>query len=139
VKTRFPLAIFGVTDMNRKFHCLGMAMISSECETDYCRLLEDFKAVVAEHLDIDLKPDYVMTDGDAAMRNATRAVWNTGDWKHLMCFFHVQTNVKRHLGGNAASQRDGRVETIQVDTILQFCVVSATYITPPMKPCSSYD
>jgi hypothetical protein len=133
------LAIFGITDMNRKFHCLGMALMSNERESDYRLLLEDVKAVVTKHLDLDLKPDYVMTDGDTAMRNATRAVWNNGDWKHLMCFFHVQSNIKKHLGGNAASQRDGTVDTIQVNAFLQCCVLSAAYITPRMKPCSSYD
>jgi hypothetical protein len=90
--------------MNQKFHCLGIAVMINKHERHYCRILEDVKAVVVKHLDINLKPDYVMMDGNAARCNATQAVWNIGNWKHLMCFFHVQSNIKKHLRGNAASQ-----------------------------------
>jgi hypothetical protein len=95
----YPVIVFGVSDQGRSFHPVALFVTSQLQATHYKRALERlFQQYEECFVDAPVVSD-IMTDADDALYNALGLVFEArGDMRpqHLMCFFHVMMNVKKH-------------------------------------------
>jgi hypothetical protein len=92
----FPVLVIGITDVQQQFHPLSINVISHRDSDTYYRAFEEFKLLLRLiYPDVEFSPDFIMTDCDDSERKA--ALLSFPMTTHLMCFFHVQKNVKEHL------------------------------------------
>ncbi|RMZ98258.1 hypothetical protein BpHYR1_009397 [Brachionus plicatilis] len=91
-KNRFPFLVFGFSDLNGQFHPIAFVLISHERSGDFDWFFGALKNVF-NSMGILFSPTYMMMDANDASYIAVE--------KHfpncivLMCFFHVNFNVKK--------------------------------------------
>jgi hypothetical protein len=94
-ENEFPFIVLGITDARQQFFPLAFAVVSRINQEMNRRVLVDFKCLVASVCNgLNFKPNYVMINADAAERNACIEVLGLEEHQVLVCFFHVQKNVK---------------------------------------------
>jgi zinc finger SWIM domain-containing protein 3 len=86
-----PFIPFVGLNNHRKTTVFACALVSDETEDTYAWLLRTFLTAMCQK-----KPKGLITDGDAAMilaiQNVLPDVW------HRLCTWHIEKNMKRHLG-----------------------------------------
>jgi zinc finger SWIM domain-containing protein 3 len=86
-----PFILFVGLNNHRKTTMFACAFVSDETEDTYAWLLRTFLTAMCQK-----KPKGLITDGDAAMilaiQNVLPDVW------HRLCTWHIEKNMKRHLG-----------------------------------------
>ena len=91
----FPLLVFGLSDICGHFYPIAFAIISHEQEFDFytffVTLLEFCKLLAISPL-----ITHLVQDACGVCANAASA-WFGTNLTILMCFFHVQKNIKEHL------------------------------------------
>ncbi|CAF0708035.1 unnamed protein product [Brachionus calyciflorus] len=92
IRNRFPLLVFGRTDMDGKFHLIALCITSHEKECDFLRFYNGLKNL-AEDLGIEFDPGYIVQDACDASYNAAKQLFP--DVEILMCYFHVVLNCKK--------------------------------------------
>ncbi|POM77902.1 Hypothetical protein PHPALM_4644, partial [Phytophthora palmivora] len=106
----FPVIAIGVSDMWRQFHLVSMFLVSDtkqpQWEVAIQSTLDMYMRITGEITCI----SYVMTDANAAQRNAFDAVafqyLNVEQGpKFITCFFHVMKNVKKHTSQLSQSKQ----------------------------------
>lgn len=90
----YPLIIVGLSDKNGHFHLISISVSSHQNEDAYAKCLRDIKRLALELFGFDLNPNFIMADGDKAISNACLQVFSK---RTLMCFFHLQFNVRKKL------------------------------------------
>lgn len=91
VKYGFPLIVFGVSDIRRKFYPICFMITSNEQECDFTFFWNSLK-VVTEKLKLDINNiEYLCTDGDRAIANSISNCLSST--KLIMCWFHLISNV----------------------------------------------
>ena len=90
VKNKYPVDVFGVTDAHGKLHPISFMITSFETVYDFTLFYKSMIAL-AELLDLNFDPEYIMLDTCQASYNAARACFP--NITILMCFFHVMQNV----------------------------------------------
>lgn len=90
---KLPLLVIGTTDAQRSFHMIGIAISSHETGAAFAMAFKAAKEGIKSFAEVDLKPDYLVADGDIALHNGFRAVFGENA-KILMCYAHVVRNVK---------------------------------------------
>lgn len=96
----FPVFVIGMTDMQKQFHLLALAIISHKTVDSYVRVLSDFRDMthtILNHFAGPFNPDYIMLDAETNERTACLQVFGIQSHQLIMCYFHVQKNVKEHL------------------------------------------
>ena len=94
-KNGFPLVVFGRSDIHRQFHSIAFMLTSHEKECDYFYFYNALVRI-ANVLNIQFLPDYIVQDGCDAMRNAAITIFKEKS-QVLMCFFHLKKNVCKIL------------------------------------------
>ena len=89
----FPLILYGVTDIQGHFHPICFVVSSHENETDYEHFYDGLIRL-ADQLNLEFSPDYIMQDAWRASYNAVKKFFP--DCKVLMCYFHVVDNIRKH-------------------------------------------
>ena len=83
----FPLIVYGASDQCGKFHPICYMITSHEKQVDfehfYRGLIE-----LAEVLDLEFEPEFIMQDAQAASRSAALTFFP--NVKILMCYFHLK-------------------------------------------------
>jgi hypothetical protein len=94
---RFPLVVFGISDIMGQFFPIALSVISHEQEQDFTKF---FQTLIGFCLELDISPtiNYLMMDACGASFNAANLSLGP-NIKILMCYFHVLKNVKEHLKG----------------------------------------
>jgi hypothetical protein len=90
VKIGFPLVIFGMSDINRKFYSLAFAFTSHEQHKDFCKFFINLKKLAIQ-LNIVFDPKFMCIDASKSLAFAINTVF-----PHcvlLMCWFHLKYNV----------------------------------------------
>lgn len=90
----YPLVIFGLTDIQGKFHPIVFMITSHETELDFHYLYSGL-IQIAHQLDINHDPKFIMQDACRASFNAAVDVFGN-DIVVLMCFYHVKANLLKH-------------------------------------------
>ena len=93
IKNRFPLLVFGITDLRRTFHPIVFNITSHETESDFIYFYKNIIKLWKE-INIDFYPEYIMQDACDASLNAARLCFKNSTV--LMCYFHVMQNIKKH-------------------------------------------
>jgi transposase-like protein len=91
IKNGFPVCVL-CTDKQHTILPIGFALLSHEQEKDFNFVFESLK-VAAELIDCELNIEYIMQDACQASLNAAKK--NFPDASHLMCWYHVQANIKK--------------------------------------------
>lgn len=87
----FPVLIIGTTDMEKKFHVIGVAVCSNEKQEDFEFLFRSVKKC-AEALGEEIAPMTLVCDGSKSIQNAFKSVF--GDQSTIiMCWAHMVKNV----------------------------------------------
>lgn len=84
------LLIIGTTDMQRKFHLIGITLSSNQDADSYSFVFNCFKNGMHRLLNVNIDPDFVVADGDAAIALAAKRIFNK---PVITCFVHVLRNV----------------------------------------------
>lgn len=91
----FPVLVVGTTDLNRKFHYLGIAVTQGETKTDYKFL---FSAI---NIGMDkcglpvYKPDVLVCDAAGAIQNGYKQVFSS--FNIVMCWAHMRDNTRKFV------------------------------------------
>jgi hypothetical protein len=92
----FPVLIVGTTDLDRKFHPIGLAVCTEEKQNDFEFI---FKAVHDGLFGLDnsnaYQPEVLIADGSDAIRNAFISIF--GSNQMVMCWAHVRRAVDKKL------------------------------------------
>jgi hypothetical protein len=86
----YPVTVFGVSDINRKFFPIAFMKTSHETEIDYTNF---FKAMVniTKELKLNFEPKYMKIDASKALAKAIKNVFQS--CRICMCYFHLKYNV----------------------------------------------
>jgi hypothetical protein len=90
VKYGYPLLIFGVTDISRKFHPIAYMVTSHETQADFEFFFRSFQKLV-EGQQLKFEPSFIVHDACPAMLNSIESLYP--DCASIMCYFHVKLNV----------------------------------------------
>ncbi|CAF0709717.1 unnamed protein product [Brachionus calyciflorus] len=88
---RFPMVVFGQSDISGQFHLVCLAITSHESEQDFKRFYETLCSL-CNMINTSFKPDYIAQVGCLASLNAINVFQNKP--LIVMCYFHVLKNVK---------------------------------------------
>ena len=91
VKVGYPLIVFGLSDINRKFYPLCFMFTSHETNKDYANFFKSVKKL-SILLNIMLSPEYMCIDASKSMAYGIRKVFEL--CLILMCWFHLKSNVR---------------------------------------------
>ena len=94
VKYFYPIIVFGVSDINRKFYPIIFAITSHETNYDYAHFFDSLNSMLFEIYDTNFNPEYIVVDASKAMYNAIKKYHPK--CTVLMCWFHVRYNVRKH-------------------------------------------
>ncbi|RNA06074.1 hypothetical protein BpHYR1_032852 [Brachionus plicatilis] len=92
-KNRFPFLVFGFSDFSGQFHPVAYALISHETGSDFDWFFGALKNLFISY-GIVFNPVYMMMDASDASYNAVKL--HFPNCIILMCFFHVQYNIKKN-------------------------------------------
>lgn len=97
----YPLVIFGITDIQGKFHPVVFMLTSHEKRIDFHHLYSGL-VKIAEEIEINFDPKFIMQDACKASYNAAKAVFGE-EITILMCYYHVKANLlkNKHLLTNS--------------------------------------
>ncbi len=73
--TNYNLLIFGVTDIQGKFHPVAFMIINKEREEDFIHFYSALKNFCKEEFDFDYEPRFIMQDHNQASYNAAKQIF----------------------------------------------------------------
>jgi hypothetical protein len=94
VKVGYPLIVFGVSDINRKFYPICFMFTSHEQNQDYVKFFTSLEKL-ASNLKIVFSPEYICIDASKCMAYAIRKLFPL--CRILMCWFHLKANVSNKV------------------------------------------
>ncbi|CAF3380895.1 unnamed protein product [Rotaria sp. Silwood2] len=114
----FPVLIVGTSDLDRKFHSIGLSVCTEEKQKDFEFI---FKAIRDGSFKLDnsstYKPDVLIADGSDAIRNAFNCIFESN--KMVMCWAHVRIYLDKKLC--LINDNNERHEVISDIEKLQIC------------------
>jgi hypothetical protein len=112
----FPLIVFGLSDLAGLFFPIAFAIVSHEQEGDFTLFFQTL-LMLRQHMNIVPNINYLIQDACGASANAASKCLGP-NIKILMCFFHVQKNVRERLKGCDEIVKTGIIKGINY---LHFC------------------
>lgn len=91
---KLPLIVIGSTDIQNKFHLIGVTVTSHERAVDYEMSFKAVKLGVQKVTGAELIPNALICDADPAIHNGFKQVFNN-ETITIMCYAHVMSNVHR--------------------------------------------
>lgn len=103
---RYPVLVFGVTDLDstQHFHLLGIMVSKFERTEDFQFGFQAIKEGIQKIANIEFAPKYLMSDAAGAIHAAAKNVY--GDITILMCYAHVKESVNKQTFANAKANKD---------------------------------
>lgn len=94
---RWPLLVFGTTDLDstQHFHMVALMLCKNETEDDYRFGFNAIKTAMDRVHNRLFEPKYLMADAAAAIHNGFRKVYGDNTTV-LMCFVHMKRNVEKN-------------------------------------------
>lgn len=89
---RYPVLVFGTTDMDHKFHLLGVMVSKTETSADFEFGFRAIREAIWLIERIDFNPQYLMADGAHAIGNGFKRVFGQ-DKTIRMCLSHMKRAV----------------------------------------------
>ena len=74
-KNRFPMLVFGITSIRGEFHPIAYNITSHEKQSDFVNFFSAI-SILADEMEVDFDPDYLMMDSSDATYNAAEKVLN---------------------------------------------------------------
>ena len=93
-RNKFPLIVFGRTDLRRQFHPISFMVTSHEDNTDFSFFYSELIKIL-NILKINFSLYYLMQDACQASYNAEKTIFQ--NTTILMCWYHLMANVKLRL------------------------------------------
>ncbi len=121
VKYCYPLIVFGFSDVGHQFYPIAFMFTSHEQATDFDYFFAKLDKV-CNHLDVAFKPEFIVSDASPALYNSIHR--NLPDAQHLMCWFHVKLNVRKH---KTLIPADKYVTVCTEINKLHSCICEASY------------
>lgn len=91
---KLPLIVLGATDINKRFHLIGLTITSNETAQAFEFTFKSLVMGVRKFANKEMEPTALMCDAAPAIHNGFRQVF--GDKPIiLMCYAHVMSNVQR--------------------------------------------
>ena len=91
VKLEYPLIVFGVSDINRKFYPVAFMFTSHELNDDYLNFFKSLKRLCIV-LNLIFDPKYMVIDASKELAYAIKKVFPL--CLIIMCWFHLKYNVR---------------------------------------------
>ena len=95
VVNRFPVLIFGRSDLSGQFFPMVVCLMSHETTEDFSMFYRLLKSVLHVLFEIDFKPTFIMQDAQDACWAAGKSAFPS--CLILVCYFHVVKNVKTRI------------------------------------------
>lgn len=92
----FPVLIVGTTDLDRKFHLIGVAVCVCEKQEDFEFVFNSVKKCARELLQCDVTPTTIVCDAAHAISNAFKTEFGA-ESTVIMCWAHMLRKVKQKL------------------------------------------
>lgn len=86
--------MLGDTDLNKKFHLIGITITSNETTNAYRFTFNSIMVGAKKLFVVDVQPAALMCDADPAIHNGFRLAFGN-DCPILMCYAHVMSNISR--------------------------------------------
>jgi hypothetical protein len=112
----FKLIVFGLSDLAGQFFPIAFAIVSHEQEVDF-KLFFQTLLLLCQHMNFVPNINYLIQESCGASANAASKCLGP-NIKILMCFFHVQKNVRERLKGCDEIVKTGIIKDINY---LHFC------------------
>jgi len=90
-QNNYPWIVCGVVDRRGEFHPIAFMIANQETEYEFTEFFEGL-IEVANKLDIEFDPEYIMMDACDATYKAAKKVFPFSTV--LMCYFHVMKNIR---------------------------------------------
>jgi hypothetical protein len=98
--SEYPVIVVGISDCARSFHLVALFIVSQRLQQIYESCLAALSRVYSWITQLRLLPRFVMGDAEQGQMNAVFSVFqNNPGMEYLMCFFHIMTNVEKHMKG----------------------------------------
>ena len=94
VKVGYPLIVFGISDISRKFYPVCFMFTSHETSRDFKNFFRSLQKLT-NMLNILFNPEYMCIDACRALANAIEKIFPSCNI--LMCWFHLKYNVNLNL------------------------------------------
>lgn len=91
----YPLIIVGVTDLERRFHLIGMTLTTNERAGDYEFTFKCIKSTVEALYKKNIEPKALICDGAKAILNGFKNAFPDTAGTMIMCWFHVVLNFSK--------------------------------------------
>lgn len=92
IKHSYPVILFGVSDLSRKFWPIAYGITSSEYKENYVHFLEELNREFVKH-NLTINIEYIISDAAYPISNAIRKVYPNSE--RLMCWFHLKQAIRR--------------------------------------------
>lgn len=92
----FPVLVVGTTDMNRKFHLIGLAVCRNEQEDDFKFLFESVKVSAHKLIGVRVAPTVLVSDAAPAIGNAFKNAFGE-QVIIVMCWAHAFKNLQKKI------------------------------------------
>lgn len=96
----FPVSVLGCTDMDRRFHLLGIMLSTNQRAQDFAFLFECINTNTIKIMDVHVTPEVFIADADPAISKAVKSVYQANNPTIIMCWFHVTFNAKKYALNN---------------------------------------
>lgn len=126
----FPVLVVGTTDLNKKFHLIGVAVTTNEKEEDFRFMFDAVSKCAGDLLNVSVKPTTLVSDAAKAIQNAFKSTYGD-DTTIIMCWAHMHKNVQKQV---AARVRNKNVrDEIMKDIEFLQTLASETHFDIAMK------
>ena len=92
---RFPVLIFGRSDLAGQFFPMAICLMSHETTKDFAKFYRLLKTILLDLFNLYMKPTFIMQDAQDACWAADREAFPC--CVILTCFFHVVKNLKTRI------------------------------------------
>lgn len=92
----FPVFVIGTTDMQRKFHLIGVGVSVFEQEPDFAFMLQSVRTFIESILHKQYTPKVLVSYAAHSITNAYDSVFPDDKNIKIMCYYHMITNVERN-------------------------------------------
>lgn len=108
----FPAIVLGVSDKDRTFHPVGMAVTASESNMDYAYIFNSLKKAV-QLISPSYSPTILIADSAVAITNGFTDAFGEPE-KRINCWAHVDAKCRLRLGGTDKETRDSIMHDINL-------------------------
>jgi len=92
LKLCYPVLVFGVSDINRKFFPIAFMITSHETDADYVNFFESLKDMT-KTLNFEFNPRWILIDASKAGAKAIKSCFP--NCVICMCYFHLKYNIRK--------------------------------------------